>query len=125
MGKIDICENNPEKSYATKVSQDIPSGFSDSTILSFKDIGNNHDVHRGKYYMKKFFESLRENTMEIINFKKKKMKLINKRTIEIIWKSKIYYICKERFENKYIKDKKNVMTIVIINWILRAWTCDM
>ena len=125
MGKIDICENNPEKSYATKVSQDIPSGFSDSTILSFKDIGNNHDVHRGKYYMKKFFESLRENTMEIINFKKKKMKLINKRTIEIIWKSKIYYICKGRFENKYIKDKKNVMTIVIINWILRAWTCDM
>ena len=84
MGKIHICENNPEKSYATKVSQDIPSGFSDSTILSFKDIGNNHDVHRGKYYMKKFFESLRENTMEIINFKKKKMKLINKRTIEII-----------------------------------------
>ena len=125
MGKIDICENNPEKSYATKVSQDIPSGFSDSTILSFKDIGNNHDVHRGKYYMKKFFESLRENTMEIINFKKKKMKLINKRTIEIIWKCKIYYICKERFENKYIKHKKNVMTIVIINWILRAWTCDM
>ena len=72
MGKIDICENNAEKSYATKVSQDIPSGFSDSTILSLKDIKNNHDVHRGKYYMKKFCESLREHTMEIINFKKKK-----------------------------------------------------
>ena len=35
--KIDGFKNNPEKSSTTKVSKHIPSGFSMSTILSFKD----------------------------------------------------------------------------------------
>ena len=46
-----------------------------SKILSFQSKANKHDVNRGKGYMKKFCESLREQAMEIINFKKKKMKL--------------------------------------------------
>ena len=32
----------------------MPSGFSMSTIVSFKSIENNHIVYRGKVYMKKF-----------------------------------------------------------------------
>ena len=47
-----------------------------STISSFKDIESKHDVYRGKDCTKKFYESLREHEMEIINFKKKKMKLL-------------------------------------------------
>ena len=39
---------------------------------------NNHDVCRGKDCMKKFYESLREYGMKIINFKKKKNEVINK-----------------------------------------------
>ena len=34
--------------------------------------------------MKKFCESLREHAIEMINFKKKKSKVIDKRTAEII-----------------------------------------
>ena len=34
--KIDGCENNPEKSCATKVNKHIPSGFSISTMLFFR-----------------------------------------------------------------------------------------
>ena len=49
-----------------------------STKLSIKNIENRHDVYRGRDYMKKFCESLREHAMEIINFKKKKMKLLKK-----------------------------------------------
>ena len=49
-----------------------------STISSFKSIENKHDVYRDKYCMKKFCESLREHVMNIINFKKKKMKLLTK-----------------------------------------------
>ena len=49
-----------------------------STISSFKSIENNHDVYRGKDSMKKFCESLREHAMEMINFKKKKLKLLTK-----------------------------------------------
>ena len=40
-----------------------------SSTLSFKGIVNKHNVYKGKY-------SLGEEAMEIINFKKKKMKLL-------------------------------------------------
>ena len=37
-----------------------------STISSFRNIVNKHDVYRGKGCMKKFRESLREYTIKII-----------------------------------------------------------
>ena len=49
-----------------------------STILSFKSLANKHDIYRGKDCMKKFCEFLRKHAMKIINFKKKKMKLLTK-----------------------------------------------
>ena len=76
--KIDGCRNNPENLSSTKVSEHIPSGFSVSTISSFRSISNKHDVHRGKDCMKNFGEPLREHAMKIIRFKKKKMKLLTK-----------------------------------------------
>ena len=36
--KIDGCKNNPENSSTSKVGQYIPSGFSKSTMSSFKNI---------------------------------------------------------------------------------------
>ena len=53
--------------------------------------------------MKKFCESLREHTIETINFKKKKMKLLTKELQESDENSKICYIFKEKFENKIYK----------------------
>ena len=76
--KIDGCKNNPENSSTTTVRNHIPSGFSMSTISSFRSIENNHDVYRGKDCMKKFSESLRERAMKIIYFKKKKVQLSTK-----------------------------------------------
>ena len=46
------------------------TGFSMSTISSFKTIENKNNVYRGKGSMKKFGESLTEHAMEIINFNK-------------------------------------------------------
>ena len=66
--KIDEWKNDPENLSTTKVSEHILSGISMSTISSFKSIESKHDVYRGKDSMKKFCESLREHTMEIINF---------------------------------------------------------
>ena len=57
MEKTDGCKNNLENSSTTKVSKHIPSGFSMSTISSFRSIENKHDVYRGKDCMKKFCES--------------------------------------------------------------------
>ena len=65
----DGCKNNPENLSTTKVSEHIPSGFSMLTISSFRSIGNKYYVYRGKYCIKKLYESLREHGVKIINFK--------------------------------------------------------
>ena len=67
--KTDGCKNNPKNPSKTKVGEHTPSGFSMSTISSFKSIENKHDMYRGEG--EKLCESLREHKMEIINFKKK------------------------------------------------------
>ena len=78
-----------------------------STISSFRSIENKQDVCRGKDYIKTFCESLREmKIMKIINFKEKETKLLTKEQQESHENAKICYICKEKFENKYSKDKK-------------------
>ena len=56
--------------------------------------------------MKKFCESLREQVMSIINYKK--MNLLTKEQQQSYENAKIYYIYKEKFENKYEKDKNIV-----------------
>ena len=53
--------------------------------------------------MKKFGECLREHAMEIINFKKKKMKLLTNKQQKSCENTKI---CKEKFGNNYAKYKK-------------------
>ena len=78
--KIDGCKNIPENSSTTKIGKHILSGFSMSTISSFKSKENKRDVYRVKDCMKKFYESLREHAMEIINFKKKEMMLLTMNT---------------------------------------------
>ena len=67
-------------------------------IWSIKSIENKHDVYRGKDYMKKFWEFLREHAMEII------IKPLAKEQPESYENTKICYIWKEKFKNKYVKD---------------------
>ena len=53
--------------------------------------------------------------MKITNFEKKKMKLLTKEQLEAYEKIKIYYICKEKFENTCkIKNIVELEIIVII-----------
>ena len=77
-----------------------------STTSSFRIIENKHDVYRGKDCMKKFCEFLRKHAIKIINFKKKKMKLLTKEQQESYGYAKIWYICKKKNKNKYLKDTK-------------------
>ena len=100
--RIDGCKNNPENSL-TKASEHIPSGFS---MSSFRCIENKNDVYRGKDSMKKFCEHLKEHAMKIINFNKKKIKLLTKEQQESYDNANICYICKGKLENKCLKDKK-------------------
>ena len=68
--------------------------------ISFRSIENKHDVYRSKDCMKKFRKFVIEHAIEIINFKKKKMKLLAKEWQEIYENAKICYFCKEKCENK-------------------------
>ena len=92
-------ENNAENSFTTKVGEHSPSGFSISTILTFKSIENKNDAYRGKDYMKKFCESLGEHAIKIIIFKmkKKEKEIINKRAAGIVRKCKNLLYLKEKF----------------------------
>ena len=44
--------------------------------------------------------------MKIFHFEKEKMELLTKEKQESYEIAKMCYICKEKFENKYLKDKK-------------------
>ena len=91
----------------TKVSENIPSGLEMSTISLFKSIENNYYVYKGKYYMKNFCESLREHAMKTINFQTKRVKPLTKEQHQSYQNAKICYICKEKLEHKYVKDKRD------------------
>ena len=67
-----------------------------STISSFRSIENKRDVYRSKNCMKIFCEFLREHAMKIINFKKKKLKLLKKEQQESYQNTKICYVCNKK-----------------------------
>ena len=82
--RTDRCKNNPENSFTKKISKHTTSGFSMSTISSFRSIENKHNVYGGKDCIKKFSAHLRDHAMKIFSFKKKKKEVIKKRAPGII-----------------------------------------
>ena len=75
-----------------------------SAISSFKSIEIKHDIYRGKDCMKKFCKYSRERSMEIIKFKKKKVKLLTNEQQKSYQNTNICCICQEIFEDKHAKD---------------------
>ena len=74
-------------------------------ISPFRITEDRDDVYRRQDSMKKFGEPLREHVMKIINFKKKKMKLLTKEQQESYENATVCYICKEKFVSKCLKGK--------------------
>ena len=56
----------------------------------------------------KFCESVTEHAMKKTNFKKKKMKLLTNEQQNSYQNPKICYICKGKFDDKHIADKKYI-----------------
>ena len=77
-----------------------------SKISSFRSIENKHDVCRDKDCMKKFCKFLREHAIKIISKRKEKKMLFTKEQQESYENAKIYFVCKEKLENKYLRDKQ-------------------
>ena len=101
---VNACKNNPEKSSTTTVDRHVPSGFSLSTISSFKSIENRNVVCRD-------IES-REHAMEIINFKNEKMKSSTNEQQISYQNANTFYISTEKSADKHPRDKKYCKTRV-------------
>ena len=76
--KINGRANNPERSSTKKIGKYIPCRYSMSTIWAFEYI-QKHSLYRGKDFMKKLCESLREHAKKIIDFEKVKNVTFNKK----------------------------------------------
>ena len=71
INKIDRCKNNSEKLSTANLVEHFPCRYSMYMIWTFDGIEYKHGVYQGEHCIKKFCESLREYTMNIINFEKK------------------------------------------------------
>ena len=70
---MNTCHNNTKKkSWTTKINKHTPSGYSLLTHCSFDTTKNNFDYYRDKNCMKTFCLDLREHTLKITNYEKKK-----------------------------------------------------
>ena len=103
--KIDTCENDPNKSYTTKINKHIPSGYSIFTHCSFDESKNRLNYYRGDDCMEKFCKDLREHSTKIINYEKKKNILLTPEEKKDYDDQKVCYICKKEFDNND-NDKK-------------------
>ena len=67
--------------------------FSNVYNTSFNDIKNKHGLYRNKDCMKMFYEFLKEYTVEIIDFKKKKTKSSTNEQQKSCQNATACYIC--------------------------------
>ena len=87
------CANNPKISSTTKIGEHIYCAHSISTIGTFDNIENEHNLYRGKDCIKKFCTFLREHST------------INKKRVKITLKCNRMYICGKRFLKQFGNDK--------------------
>ena len=103
--KIDTIENDPNKSYTTKINIHIPSGYSIFTHCSFDESKNKLNCYRGDDCMEKICKDLREHSTKIINYEKKKNILLTPEEKTDYQDQKVCYICKKELDNND-NDKK-------------------
>ena len=76
--KMLSCQDNPKKSYTEKKTKHTPSGYSLFANCSFDASKNKLDCYKRKDCMEKFCKDLKEYTMKIINYEKKRNDNINR-----------------------------------------------
>ena len=109
--KVESCQNNPKKSYTEKEARHEPSGWSLYRKSSFDEKENKLYHYRGEDCIEKFCEKLKEDAMEIINYKKSDIIPLTQEENNRYNEQKICYICEEKFcmdkdDEDYINRKK-------------------
>ena len=110
--KIDICHNNPEKSYTEKKTRHKPSGYSLVTYCSFDKTKTAWNCYRGKDCMEIFCKDLKNQAMKIINYEKMKEIILTNEEKEPYENQKNCHICGKEFctdrNSKEFKQKQKV-----------------
>ena len=109
--KIDTCENDPNKSYTTKINKHIPSVYSIFTHCSFDESKNKLNYYRGDDCMEKFCKDLREHSTKI-NYEKKKNILLTPEEKKDYDDQKVCYICKKEFDTNDNDTKQQKVRII-------------
>ena len=104
--KMSTCQNDPKKSSTTKINKHTSSGYSIFTHCSFDESENKLNYYRGDDCMKKFCKDLREHSIKIINYEKKKMIPLTTKKEVYYNRQKVCYICKKEFDNNDKKQQK-------------------
>ena len=98
--KMSICINSPNESSTTKINKHIPSGCSIFTSCSF-------DESKSKLnFTKKFCKDLREHTIKIINYEKKKIIPLTAEEKINYNDQEVFYICEKEFDTINKKNYK-------------------
>ena len=84
----------------------ISCGYSMSTICEFNEIKIKYDAYRSKGCMKQFCESLKEHAAKIINFQKKKMAPLTKKSLDHMLVKKTVKYVKTNFKTNMLMLKK-------------------
>ena len=86
--KMSTYHSNPKKLSTTKTNKYTASAYSMFTHRSFDTTKNKFDYYRGEKCMKNFCLDLRGHATKIINYGKKEMIPLTKKTKENEWQAK-------------------------------------
>ena len=102
--KTNTCNNNPNKSYTTVKALHKPSGYSLLTSCSFDKLENKQTYYRGKDFMKRFCDDLKEHVTRITNYEMKPMDPLTEEE-ESYKNQELCHICEKEFctDNKEIR----------------------
>ena len=105
---MNICNNNPNKSYTAAKALHKSSGYSLLTSCSFDKSGNKQTYYRGGDCMKRFCDDLKEYVIRIINYETKPMIALTEEEKESYENQQLCHICNKEFYTDNNKEMREV-----------------
>ena len=106
--KMNVCNNNPNKSYTTAKALHKPSGYSLLTSCSFDKSENMQTYYRKKDCMKRFCNDLKEHVIRIINYETKPMVALTEEEKKSYENQQLCHICDKEFYTDNNKEMRKV-----------------
>ena len=90
-------DQNNDQNNSIAITNHIPCGYSMYTHCSFDSAKNNLDFYRGKYCMKEFADTLKDQVSKVISYEKKELIKLTEEKYENHKNQKLCYICSKIF----------------------------